>query len=720
MEYKKIKSKLEFQENFELIDEEEIKEDKELFLNELFYPIYNRETSEGCILTNNKELIKHNASNEKNLQTIFKYIKKQDNIYYCNDELYFSITGENSNNEILSKDAEDFFKQVLQNASRQGASDIHLIWEENGVRIKFRIDGIPQNQGSLISKDLGEQFKNICIVKAKESEYAKNEVAGKFKMLIDQKLKEYRLSIAPTAKGKAIVIRQASSIDMNSGIENWGYTKKAIEMIRKAVKNHFGIILVTGPTGSGKSTLLYSLIVEEKRKNKIIKTVEDPVEIEINGVDQVQVNVKGDVESHMTFSKAIKVFLRQDPDDIVVGEIRDLEVAVTAFSAAKTGHLCLSTLHTNDVESSISRLFDLGIQSLDLEDSLKGIVSQRLVPSLCDNCKIKIIENDGTIHYKRNPEGCVICESSKIPGYKGRVPIVEIALMDNSRFNYKKENFISYYSLEENILDLLDLGKIDKEEANRHITIDNLSTLNKRKEIINIWNKIINNNDNEEYLIPFYQQIVDKNKIINGYEIFGRLKNLKNELYNPGQFIPILKEMNLYDMATNHLFNNSFDNTNNLGLNFFVNVDHSNLSNKKVIQNMLDKINDTMTANRSNYILETNFDSKYFIDDIMMAKKNNFLVSLDNFDGSAKAIQEIKKNKIQVDFVKTYRDFIIGFSNDEKWVKPYMEMLYELNTKIIVTNIENVEIYEKLKKEYGDIISYYQGYFFGKPLKNID
>lgn len=721
MIYKRIRNKIEFQENFTLFPQEELTQNMELFSQELFFPIYNKIDASTNIITNNQDLIKANHTNIEILEVIFQYINSIDQIYYCDDELYFNITQKEDNvREVVSKDAEEFFKKVLQAASRKGASDIHISWEENGVRIKFRVDGIPINHGPLISFELGAAFKNLCVVKANESEYQQNEVAGKFKMLIDQKIKEYRLSITPSAKGYAIVIRQASSLDMSTKINDWGYTPKAIDMIHKSMGNHFGMILVTGPTGSGKSTLLYSLIIEEKRKNKIIKTVEDPVEIEINGVDQVQVNVKGDVDSHMTFAKAIKVFLRQDPDTIVVGEIRDLQVAVTAFTAAKTGHLCLSTLHTNDVESTVSRLFDLGIEQLDLEDSLRCIISQRLVPSLCNNCKIKV-EIDGNIHYEANPNGCIICnEGGKKAGYHGRVPITEIALMDNIRFNFKKENFIGYYSLEENILDLIEMGKIDTIEANKHIKLEDLSLLNRRKEIVTIWNKIISNKETEEYLIPYYQQTLDKNKIIIGYEIFGRLKNLSGGMYNPQQYIPILKEMNLYDMATNFLFNQCFEENKGYGINFFFNVDHSNLCNKDVITNIAGKINDTMSTSMSNFILETNYDYEHFVEDVITANKNGLMISLDNFDGSAQAIQKIKKHNLKIDYVKTYKDFIIGFSNDESWVDSYINMLKELNTKIIVTNIETIEIFDKLKDKYGDVISYYQGFFFGKPTRTIE
>jgi len=717
---KRIKNQIEFQENFTLFDYEELNDDIDILNTELFYPVYSKEDASVNIITNNQELIKANHKNPENLQVLFKYIKSVDEIYYCDDELYFTIIQrEEVGKEIVSKDAEDFFKKILTTASRKGVSDIHITWEENGVRIRLRIDGIPTNYGPLISFELGEAFKNLCVVKSNESEYQQNEVAGKFKMLIDQKIKEYRLSITPTVKGYAIVIRQASNLDMSTSIRDWGYTPKAINLIHQAMKNKFGMILATGPTGSGKSTLLYSLVIEEKQKGKVIKTVEDPVEIEINGVDQVQVNVKGDVENHLTFAKAIKVFLRQDPDTIIVGEIRDLEVATQAFTAAKTGHLCLSTLHTNDIDSTVSRLFDLGVESIDLEDSLRCVISQRLVPALCDNCKIKNEEDSDNIHYTPNLEGCPICRGTK-PGYDGRVPITEIALMDNVRFNYKKENFIGYYSLEENILDLIEMGKIDIKEANKHIKIENLKLLNRRKEIVNIWNKMINTTINEEYLIPFYQKILDKNKIAIGYEIFGRLKNLSGGMYNPMDYIPILKEMKLYDNATNFLFNQCFEENSHYEQNFFFNVDHLNLCNENFIKNIVNTINNPMSNNRSTFILETNYNLNYFIDDVITAKKNGLLISLDNFDGSAQAIQKIKKHNIKIDFVKTYKDFIIGFSNDEPWVDSYINMLKQLDTKIIVTGIETIEIFDKLKLKYGDTIDYYQGFFLGKPSRNIE
>lgn len=715
----RIKNKIDFQEHFTLFDINELNNYIEILNEELFYPIYNKEDMTVNIITNNQELILSNHKKTDVLKVIFNFINDINQIYYCDDELYFSLIQKEDNvREVVSKDAEDFFKKILTTASRKGASDIHITWEETGVRIKLRIDGIPIQHGSLISFELGEAFKNLCVVKANESEYQQNEVSGKFKMLIDQKIKEYRLSIAPTVKGYAIVIRQSSALNMSTSIRDWGYTPKAIDLIHGAMKNPFGMLLVTGPTGSGKSTLLYSLIIEEKQRGKIIKTVEDPVEIEVNGVDQVQVNLKGDKDSHLTFAKAIKVFLRQDPDTIVVGEIRDLEVATTAFTAAKTGHLCLSTLHTNDVDSTVSRLFDLGVEQLDLEDSLRCVISQRLVPALCNNCKIKKEENNN-IFYIANPDGCDICRNGRI-GYNGRVPITEIALMDNIRYNYKKENFIGYYSLEENILDLIEMGKIDVLEANKHIKIENLSLLNQRKEIVSIWNNIINQNINEEFLIPYYQKILDSNKIVIGYEIFGRLKNLSGGMYNPMEYIPIFKEMGLYDMATNFLFNKCYEENKLYENNLFFNVDHSNLSNEDVIKNITNNIKNTVSITRATFILETNYNLNTFIEDVIVAKKNGLLISLDNFDGSAQAIQKIKKHNIKIDFVKTYKDFIIGFSNDEDWVDSYINMLCQLNTKIIVTNIETIEIFEKLKKKYGDKISYYQGYFFGKSSRKID
>jgi EAL domain-containing protein (putative c-di-GMP-specific phosphodiesterase class I) len=263
-------------------------------------------------------------------------------------------------------------------------------------------------------------------------------------------------------------------------------------------------------------------------------------------------------------------------------------------------------------------------------------------------------------------------------------------------------------------------GKIDVNEAGKYIELNEITTLSKRKEILKIWNRIISKIDDKKYLIPYYQKIVDNNQIINGYEVFGRLRSLNDKLYNPNEFIPVLKDSGLYNEATNFLFNETFNKNKTLDLNFFINVDHTNLSSISVIENILEKINNTMIPNMSKFILETNYNSKYFIEDILLAKKHNLAISLDNFDGSVLALQRIKKHNLKIDYVKTYRDFIIGFSNNEEWVDAYMTILQELNSKIIITNIENKEIFEKLKNRYGKIISYYQGYYFGKPLETVE
>jgi len=355
----------------------------------------------------------------------------------------------------------EFIKQMLLKMKELNASDLYLSWNKNNVVIKYRSNNYVLNDVTHISKDFADNVRYTLIALSSEDEYLK-VIDGKF--VIDES--EYRLSVAETVNGHSIVIRQYDFFNNSTELNKLGYMPQVIESILRIVEtNKFGLFLVTGTTGSGKTTTLYTLLNHLKRtKNSIIKTVEDPVEVYLDEIDQFQINLKGDTKYHVTYNTAIKTFLRQRPDYILIGEVRDSEVAEYTFRASFTGHFVFSTLHTGSVENTITRLFDLGIEKDKIEDSLCGILNQFLVPKLCE-CKLK----DGT-HFKHNPDGCPICKLSQKVGYNGLCVVGEVAEMKLDIDNYKKENWKNYISIKDNLDYLYKNGLIDKITYNFFLT----------------------------------------------------------------------------------------------------------------------------------------------------------------------------------------------------------------------------------------------------------
>ncbi len=246
-----------------------------------------------------------------------------------------------------------------------------------------------------------------------------------------------RVSTLPTVFGERIVIRLLDKSNRVLTLEELGFFPEDLEKYRRIIKKPYGLILITGPTGSGKSTTLYASLLELKTPRKNIITIEDPVEYQIDGISQIQVNPK----INLTFANGLRSILRQDPDIIMVGEIRDLETAEIAIHASMTGHLVLSTLHTNDAPSAVARLVDMGIEPFLIASSLEGVIAQRLVRRICDNCKVETDISDSQYHQIKRyypditpsqiklykGEGCEECLGT---GYKGRIAIYEIMEID--------------------------------------------------------------------------------------------------------------------------------------------------------------------------------------------------------------------------------------------------------------------------------------------------
>lgn len=305
-------------------------------------------------------------------------------------EFEFEVTDEEvaTPNEDTSVEVEDapvvrFLQKMLIDAINMRASDLHFEPYEFIYRVRFRIDGELReiSQPPLAIKDkLASRIKVISRLDISEKRVPQD---GRMKLRFGSKSIDFRISTLPTLFGEKIVVRILDPSSAKMGIEALGYEKAEKDRLLAAVKRPYGMVLVTGPTGSGKTVSLYTCLNILNQPGVNISTVEDPAEINLPGINQVNVNDK----AGLTFSAALKSFLRQDPDVIMVGEIRDLETADIAIKAAQTGHLVLSTLHTNDAPSTLTRLLNMGVAPFNIASSVLLITAQRLVRRLCESCK---------------------------------------------------------------------------------------------------------------------------------------------------------------------------------------------------------------------------------------------------------------------------------------------------------------------------------------------
>lgn len=319
-------------------------------------------------------------------------------------------------------------KTMLETAVRQRASDIHIEALDREVRVRFRIDGVLVENMDYDKSLLPALVARIKIISNLDISEKRKPQDGRLTVIVDSKEYDVRVSILPTVFGEKVVMRLTSKDGLTRDKKYLGLNEKELPRFDAIMSNPHGIILVTGPTGSGKSTTCYTVLSELNTEEVNIITVEDPVEANVNGINQVQVNVKAD----LTFASALRSILRQDPDIIMIGEIRDGETAEIAVKASITGHLVISTLHTNSTASSITRLLDMGVEPYLIGDSVVGIIAQRLVRRLCPKCRK---ERPATSEEKRalkvedianisvwDPVGCEECSR----GYKGRIGVYEI------------------------------------------------------------------------------------------------------------------------------------------------------------------------------------------------------------------------------------------------------------------------------------------------------
>ena len=319
--------------------------------------------------------------------------------------------------------------RLIKNAIEMRASDIHIEPYEDIIRIRYRIDGDLRVVNTLGKESLGPLVTRIKILGNMNIAEKRIPQDGRIIIKVGNNEVDLRVSILPVVNGEKVVIRILDRNSYKFGKENLGISEKNIKKLDNIISNPYGIVLVTGPTGSGKSTTLYSVLSELNDDNVNIVTVEDPVEYTLDGINQVNVNSK----AGMTFASALRSILRQDPDVIMIGEIRDNETAEIAIKAAITGHLVLSTLHTNDAPSSVTRLIDMGIEPFLVSTSLVGVIAQRLVKKICPFCKKsyeardyekKILRQDISKPLKLyKGEGCGHCNNT---GYLGRTGVYEM------------------------------------------------------------------------------------------------------------------------------------------------------------------------------------------------------------------------------------------------------------------------------------------------------
>jgi len=343
----------------------------------------------------------------------------------------------------ISKEAEEapivkLSFTLIQEAYRMGASDIHIEPFEKELRVRYRVDGILRTVRKFnpnIKEALVARYKIMAKLDISEKRLPQD---GRIRIIIDGKKIDLRVSIVPAVYGEKVVMRiQDAESYLNVKLEDLGFEEDDLVIVRKGIYSPWGMVLVTGPTGSGKTTTLYSALMERNEEDVNILTVEDPVEVAIPGINQVQVKE----QIGLTFATALRAFLRQDPDIILVGEIRDGETAEIAIKAALTGHLVFSTLHTNDAPSSIIRLIDIGVDKFLVSTAVTLIMAQRLVRKLCKECRMPIDYEKNALKgfglsdedietgtfFTHNPKGCPKCNHT---GYKGRTAVHEILWID--------------------------------------------------------------------------------------------------------------------------------------------------------------------------------------------------------------------------------------------------------------------------------------------------
>jgi general secretion pathway protein E len=357
-----------------------------------------------------------------------------------NEVNLYSLADEMIESEDLLENEDDapiikLINAMLSEAIKESASDIHIETFENALQIRFRVDGV-------LREVLKPNKKLASLLVSRIKVMAKLDIAekripqdGRISLKIGGRAVDVRVSTMPTGHGERVVLRLLDKNAARLNLKDLGMSEDTRESFSKIIEKPHGIILVTGPTGSGKSTTLYAGLSQIDSKERNILTVEDPIEFAIEGIGQTQVNTKVD----MTFARGLRAILRQDPDVVMVGEIRDLETAQISVQASLTGHLVLSTLHTNTAAGAVTRMEDMGVEPFLLSSSLLGVLAQRLVRTLCPHCRESHLPDQEEQKLLGLPEGntqpiyrAVGCVECNFKGYKGRTGIHELLYVDDT------------------------------------------------------------------------------------------------------------------------------------------------------------------------------------------------------------------------------------------------------------------------------------------------
>jgi type IV pilus assembly protein PilB len=391
-------------------------------------------------LITDKNVIPMLTSEEQIIEAIDLYYGKEQALaaaeqYKQENKIDFTdIDEEVIEDEVKSAPIVKLVNTIFEQAIRHRASDIHIEPLEKKLRVRFRIDGNLQEMMVYDRTLLSAIVARIKITGGMDIAEKRKPQDGRISIKFDKREFDIRVSSLPTVFGEKIVMRITSKESLTKGKSELGLFQEDLKKFDDILSNPHGIILVTGPTGSGKSTTLYTALSELNREDLNIVTVEDPVEANVDGINQVQVNPK----AGLNFATALRSILRQDPDIIMIGEIRDKETAEIAVKASITGHLVVSTLHTNSAPSSITRLIDMGIEPFLIGASVVGVIAQRLVRKLCPRCREAYITND----FERKvldlndreeisiykAKGCHVCNDT---GYLGRIGVYEIMNITN-------------------------------------------------------------------------------------------------------------------------------------------------------------------------------------------------------------------------------------------------------------------------------------------------
>lgn len=373
------------------------------------------------------------AAKDDIYRTITKYYDLQESM----DQALIDMSPKEIENDTQITDEDSpivrLVNQIVANGVAQRASDIHFDPQENDLRVRYRVDGMLKSERSL-----PKYMQNVVLARIKimgNLNITENRIPqdGRIKLTVNMKAIDIRLATLPTIYGEKVVMRILDLSSALNSLGKLGFNERNLTAFSKMIERPNGIVLLTGPTGSGKSSTLYAALNQLNDENVNIITVEDPVEYQLDGINQIQVRE----EVGLTFAVGLRSILRQDPDIVMVGEIRDLETAQIAVRASLTGHLVLSTLHTNSAVESVSRLKDMGVEPFLLSSSLVGIVAQRLVRKICRDCgemkapnereKEIFAERGIQIEQIRKGRGCPACNQT---GYRGRLAIHEVLVVD--------------------------------------------------------------------------------------------------------------------------------------------------------------------------------------------------------------------------------------------------------------------------------------------------